>query len=282
MLRYQDATGLSPHWLSSLTIDLDAQTFSARATGIVLSGLANPFAVQFGVDEAVGCSMARLRDLGDGSYQWPGGDDGPCLIPQIPVTDKILAGAPAKVTVRVQGPIDSTVDPGSLTLYRADEHAQPAGDPLCLLSDAGGGSYSCSVLFNEASPSTISLLVQGLAAGRSIVAPGAYVRVVKPGDDNDLRQLSAVQDFYTNDDSFAQFGDTPRYRIGLLAALRAMLDPQPRLNHRRVGLAPDGLSVGARSDSGGGVMLVLNRSSEPSVSEPGPARTLRAARCGGK
>ena len=58
---YQDRSGQAPYWLSSLALDLDAQTFTAEATGITLAGLPNPFAIQFGNESAYGCVMARVR-----------------------------------------------------------------------------------------------------------------------------------------------------------------------------------------------------------------------------
>src|SRR5579872_4653908 len=66
---YQDATGQSPYWVSSLTIDLDAQTFTAQASGVALAGLANPFTVQLASDSAAACSMVRVQQTSTGSYQ---------------------------------------------------------------------------------------------------------------------------------------------------------------------------------------------------------------------
>jgi hypothetical protein len=42
VLNYQDSTGQSPYWISSLTIDTNASTFTGQATGVVLSGIENP------------------------------------------------------------------------------------------------------------------------------------------------------------------------------------------------------------------------------------------------
>ena len=43
VLTYQDSTGLTPYWISSLSLDPDAQTFTAQASGIVLAGLSIAF-----------------------------------------------------------------------------------------------------------------------------------------------------------------------------------------------------------------------------------------------
>ena len=282
VLTYQDSTGLTPYWISSLSLDLDAQTFAAQAAGIVLAGLPNPFSVTLGTDQAFGCAMTRVQGLGSGSYQLTPGDGvaEPCLIPSAPAVEPIFAGTPAPVTFNVEISPGAAVDPQSFRLYRADDNAQPLGDALCALSDQGGGVYSCSVLFNEPATGAIPLLVQASAGSQTILSPGFALLIVRSGEDRDMQQISDIQDVMSGwQANFDQFGDSPHARTLTLAALRALLAPQPSLSAQPVGLAPDGLSIGARADFGGVMMMPLNRlETAPDNSGSAQAKPIRIPR----
>ncbi|HLJ46949.1 MAG TPA: hypothetical protein VKU01_13120 [Bryobacteraceae bacterium] len=262
ILQYQDQTGLTPYWLSSLTIDQDTQTFTAQASGIVLAGLSNPFSVQFGTDQGAACSMARVQAASDGSFQLTPGDgvSEPCQIPSKPTLQPILARAQSSVTVTIELLPTPGLDPQSLNVFLADTNGQPSGDPLCTLTDNGDGTSSCTALFNPTAPGLIPLLVQANAAGQTILSPGFSLPVVQPGGDADMQQAMAIQGTMSQEwPNFLQYGDSAYARIQTLIALRTLLSPQAGLTGQPVGLAPDGLSIGAQTNSGLMMVMPLNQ-----------------------
>ena len=138
---YQDPTGQAPGWVSSLTLNLDAQTFEAQAPAIVLAGLSNPFAVELGTDQGSGCTMVRVQQGTAGSYQLTPADPSgmTCEISALPTVqpDVFVAGTPANVTVAVN-PLSLTANgvPQNIQLFLADDNGQPIGAPLCTLAGA--------------------------------------------------------------------------------------------------------------------------------------------------
>ena len=253
VLSYQDATGSSPYWASSLTIDLDARTFSAKASDIALAGLANPFAVRLGAGPAIACAMARVASGGGGAYQLSAGDgDEPCGVPAaIATPPAVVAGAATAVTFALTLPAGVAVDAGSLRLFRADANAQPVGDALCALAGSGAGPYGCAVTFDEAAPGFVPLLVQASAGASRLLSPGFSVQVAGPESAANLQQLKDIGDAITQaQENFERFGDGVHARVATLAALRQLLGAPPGLTGQAVALAPDGLSIGVRSDAG--------------------------------
>jgi hypothetical protein len=280
VLTYQDSTGFTPYWISSLSLDLDAQTFTAQASGIVLAGLANPFAVQLGAGQGSGCTMARVQGIGGGAYQLNAGDGAnePCSIAAPPAVQPIFAGVETNVSFQVSILPTPGLDPQSIQLYRADDNGQTAGDSLCLLTDQGGGTYSCTATFNEQAARAIPLLVQATAAGQTILSPGFSLQVVRPADDSDTAQISAIDDAMSGwQQNFDQFGDSPHARILTLAALRQAMQPPTGLTSSPAGLALDGLSIEARADFGGVTTLVLNAIA-PAPDNSSSAAQAKAAR----
>jgi hypothetical protein len=242
--------------------------------------LANPFAVQLGTDQGSGCTMARVQGIGGGAYQLNAGDGAnePCSIAAPPAVQPIFAGTETNVSFQVSILPTPGLDPQSIQLYRADDNGQPAGDPLCLLADQGGGAYSCTATFNEQATGAIPLLVQAAAAGQTILSPGFSLQVVRPADDSDMAQISAIDDAMSGwQQNFDQFGDSPHARILTLSALRQAMQPTPGLTSSPVGLALDGLSIEARADFGGVTALVLNAIA-PAPDNSSTAAQAKAAR----
>ena len=240
---YQDATGAAPAWLSSLTLDLDAQTFTASAAGTTLAGLPNPFAVEFGNESTSACVMARVQSTGGTTYQLTPGDGAqePCQMgaPQAS-PPSVPAGAPTAVKFEVDIQPTANLDPASVQLFRADPNGQPAGPALCTLRDSGDGAYGCIVQFNEANPGPIPLLVQANAGGNLLLAPGFYQLVVAPPTQADIDNIAAAADAASSawDANFAAYGDTGQARAQTLASLRGL----PGIADVR--LLEDGLSIG--------------------------------------
>jgi hypothetical protein len=255
---YQDSTGTSPFWVSSLTLDLDAQTFTARASGIVLGGLPNPFPVELGTDQGTGCATARVGQSNPGTFELTG--TGGCVIQDPPLVDPpvVLAGTPTTVAISVTIAAGAILDPTSVVLYRADGDAQPAGDPLCRLTVDPTGTFSCMVSINEPAPVTIPLLVQALSGGQALVAPGFSLQVAGPIGDADMQQLSDIQNIMSQSAvNVTQYGDSVQLRVMAMTALRSYFAREPGLTGQAVSLCPDGLSIGVRLDSGLAVVLAL-------------------------
>jgi hypothetical protein len=259
---YQDSTGQTPYWVSSLTLDMDAQVFHAQASGIVLAGLTNPFAVQLGTDRILGCAMARVQQTGMGTYQLTPGDPvgTTCELQTLPVAvpQLIAAGAPTDTTISATI-LAYTGIPQNLQLFRTDGDAQPIGDPLCTLTTLPLTGMACTVTFNEANPGAIPLIVQATLNGKTVLSPGFSIQVVNPATDDNVQQLSDIENAVMQAwQNFTQFGDTPYARIQTLATLRTMLAPAAGLTAQPIGLALDGLSIVVQSDSGLPVVMVLN------------------------
>jgi hypothetical protein len=278
ILQYQDHTGQTPYWLSSLTIDRDAQTFTAQATGIVLAGLNNPFAVQLATDQTAACSMAGVQITSDGSYQLTPGDGSgePCLISTMPALDPIPAGTQSSVTVTIPFQPIPFFDYSSFQLFMADSNGQPSGSGLCTFTDNGDGTYSCTAQFNPNAPGPIPLLIQARAFGATILSPGFSVEVVDTSDNIDMNQMSAIRNAISQlGQNFHQFGDSAYARIQALLALRALFPSQSGLTGQPVALAQDGLSISVRADAGLTSMIVLNDLEDTLGVASGGARALR-------
>jgi hypothetical protein len=260
---YQDTTGQAPGWVSSLTLNLDAQTFEAQAPNIVLAGLSNPFAVRLGTDQGSACTMVRVQQVSAGSYQLTPGDPAgmTCELAQLPdvLPDVFQAGAATSVTFQV---FPATLAAGAtqnLQLFRADDNAQPIGDPLCALAAQTDGSFACTAAFNEANPGMIPLLVQATAGGQTVLSPGFALQVVGPPNDHANQQFTDIENAMSQVwPSFLQFGDTAYPRVQALAALRTLMSPPMGLTGQPVGLSIDGLSIYVRSDLGMPVVLGLS------------------------
>ena len=278
ILQYQDQTGQTPYWLSSLTIDRGAQTFTAQATGIVLVGLNNPFAVQFATDQAAACSMARVQITGDGSFQLTPGDGSgePCLIPTMPALDPIPAGKQSNVKVMIPFQPIPFFDYSSFQLYAADSDGQPSGAGLCTFTDNGDGTYSCTAQFKPNATGPIPLLIQARAFGATILSPGFSLEVADTPDNIDMNQMSAIQNTISQlGQGFQQYGDSAYARIQALLALRALFPSQPGLTGQPVALAQDGLSISVRADAGLMSMIVLNDLEDILGVATGGAQALR-------
>jgi hypothetical protein len=285
--QYTDTTGQSPYWLSSLTIDLDANVFTAGASGIVLSGLSNPFPVYVGTDAVTGCGMVIAQGVSAGEYSLNSGSGGtqPCAIPAAPVADPpaVPAGSAVQITITMAA---AGLDANSVLLYRADDNAQPIGPALCTFADKGDGTFSCAVSFNESSAGAIPLVVQATANGQAVVAPGFSIQAVAPLSEADAQQQADIESIMlsTGDQAYDQYGDSVYARVQLMAALRQYMQPQPGLTGQPVRLSPDGSELGVRCDSGLTVIYNLSdpdsgdgststssRRSQKSVAPPAPA-----------
>ena len=273
---YQDSSGQSPYWVSSLTVDFDGQTFTAQASGIALAGLPNPFAVQFGTDQASACGMARVQQMGGGSYQLTPGDpvgmmcelgygSAPTVAPNV-----IQAGTPTAVAVSV-GSFAFTVAqiPQNAALYLADVNAQPIGDPLCAMT-LQAGAFGCTVTLNEANSGMIPMVVQAMASGQTTLSVGFAVQVAGPVTDADVQQSSNIETAMSQAwANFTQYGDTAYARIQTLLALRSLFAPPPGLTGQQVGLALDGVSIAVRTDAGLPIVLVLDDLADMLPAAPG-------------
>ena len=286
---YQDRSGQAPYWLSSLALDLDAQTFTAQATGITLAGLPNPFAIQFGNESAYGCVMARVRvrarrrvmrvraaAAADAvTFQLAAGDgvNEPCQVPSPPQVSQpsFFAGQPIDIQFHVAILPTPNLDPASVRLFAADENARPRGAPLCTLRDSGAAAdgdavagdnvYSCIVPFSQDAPGPIPLLVQATAGADTLLSPGFSVLAVGPMTQSDVDAYGAVTAAAAAawEENFAAYGDAPQARIKTIGALAGMDGVQD------VRLLEDGLSIGVQLTSGVRHALVLNRIGDPSV-----------------
>ncbi len=260
-LRYQDATGLAPYWLSSLILDPDARTFSARANNIALSGLPNPFALRLGTDDELGCAMARLQRTNTTTYGLitESSSDTPCLIDDVTI-DPAYAGQLTSVTVAARVLSIAGLDPAGIRVYRADDSAQPAGNPLCTLAARADGTYACSFNVQEPRAGLIPLVAQAAAGSRYLLAPGFALDVMRPATAADRVQMDAVENAINAADTFfRQFGETAHARAMVITSLRKLFPGSPGLTAQPVGLTPDGLSVEVRADSGLPITLLRNR-----------------------
>jgi hypothetical protein len=177
--QYNDATGMTPYWLSSLTVDLDASQFNATASGLILSGLPNPFALQLGTE--VGSQL----NPADPPTQ-------PCAIPRAPVLEPPVARAGNTTQIAVSMSA-SGLDANSAMLFRADDNAQPIGPSLCTFADNGNGSSTCTASFNEGNAGAIPLVVQATVGGQPVLAPGFSISAVAPISDADIQQFTDLQ-----------------------------------------------------------------------------------------
>lgn len=251
--QYNDATASTPYWLSSLTLDFDANLFTASANGIILTGLPNPFALTLGTDVAAACGVVRLQGTSPGQYQLNPADPPtqPCAIPNSPISDPpvVPAGDTGQITVTMAA---SGLDPGSAMLFPADDNAQPTGSSLCTFTDNGDGTLSCTASFSQPAVGPIPLLVQANVAGQPVLAPGFAIQAVAPVSDADMQQLSDVQNLLltTGDQAYSQSGDSALSRIQILSALRQYMQAPLGLTGQPVSLSPDGNELAVFCDSG--------------------------------
>jgi hypothetical protein len=259
---YQDSTGQAPYWLSSLNLDLDAQTFNAQATGTALAGLTNPFAVRLGTESATACTMARVSSADGTNFQLNAADgvNEPCRIsfPRMS-SPTFFVGQSTDIQFQVTLANPAGIDAGSLQLFPVDANSQPAGAPLCNFTLSGttadGSVYSCMVTFSRDTPGTIPLLVEATAGADKLLSPGFYVMAVAPMVDADVDNFYAVTDAATTawQQNYATYGDTPQARIQTINALLGMDGVQ------EIRLLEDGLSIGVQFTSGVQYGLFLNR-----------------------
>jgi hypothetical protein len=299
-LTYTDATGQTPYWVSSLTIDTQAQTFTAHASGVVLAGVENPFAVQLGTDTASGCSMARVsgpanaRELeprfgfpprkrpGPATYALTAGDgmNEPCEFADAPIVEPpvIAAGAPATVTITAEGSPTASL-PAGLQVFMADGNAQPTGAALCTLAQASNGSYSCTATFNQATAGTFPLVIQAKAGAATILSPGFSVQAVGTVGTAEQEEFQNIQNTMQQTvQNFQKYGYTAYATILTLEALRTLMHPPAGLTGQPVELCPDGLSIGVRSSAGVMVIDYLINDLAPSSAASGDAMAEQRSR----
>lgn len=280
--QYNDATGLIPYWLSSLTIDLDANVFNATASGIVLAGLTNPFAVRLGTDVSSACGIARVESVATGEYQMTPADPPTqaCAIAAAPVAEPpvVPIGATSKITVRMAA---GGLDAKSAMVFRADDNAQPSGPALCTMTDNGGGVYSCTATFNETSTGPIRLVAQATVGGQPVLGPGFAIQAVAPISDADMQQLADIQDLMldTGEQAYNQYGDSVYARVQVLEALRQYMQAPVGLTGQPVALSADASELSVQCDSGLPVIYQLGDPVDPdSSSQTTPARVGQGAR----
>ena len=269
-------------------MDADANTFSATASGLVLSGLPNPFALQLGTDVSSACGIVRLQSVSPGQYQLNPADPPPqpCAMPAPPVPEPpvVPAGTATQVTFKIAA---TGLDPGSAMLFPADDNAQPSGPALCILSDNGDGTWSCTASFNETNVGTIPLVVQATAGGQPVLAPGSFIQAVAPVADADVQQITDLQNIFdtTSGQAKSQYGDSVYARIQVLEALRQYMQAPVGLTGQPVSLSPDGWELGISTASGVQMAFVMGDSDDdvvadtrrPQVRHPG-GRTAISAR----
>lgn len=276
---YQDTTGQTPYWVSTLTIDLDGQAFEAQAAGIVLAGLSNPFAFQLGTDLVSACTMARVQQVDTGSYQLTPGDPvgRTCELANLPLPYPTFVpiGTPTDVTLSTTAQaFGGSGVPQNPLVFRADDNAQPVGDPLCVMSVQTDGSYACTATFNETEAGMIPLVVQAAVAGRMVLSPGFSVQAVAPPTDDDVQQLQAVENAIMQAwQNFTQYGDSVYARILTLQSLRQLLQPDPVLSGHPIGLSANGLDISVLTDGGLPVTSILNDLSDQ-LAQAGSAAAL--------
>ncbi|HUB79202.1 MAG TPA: hypothetical protein VMB03_10420 [Bryobacteraceae bacterium] len=281
---YQDATGQAPGWLSSLTLNWTAQTFSAQAKGIVLAGLTNPFAVQLGAANTGLCTMVRVQQSSPGNYQLNSSDPAgmTCELSNAPTaTPKVvMAGTATNVTVELSPQQFTANDTlADVQLFQADDNAQPQGAALCTLKPASNGDDSCVISINQASAGTIPMVIQATAGGATVLSPGFAVQVAEPATTADMQQISSVENVALQAwQNIAQYGDTAWARTQTLMALRKLLSPPVELTAQPFGLAADGLSIYVRTNSGVPVNVPLVDAAEQfqnvTTQAPGPVPAL--------
>jgi hypothetical protein len=258
--QYTDAKGMALYWVSSLTLDLDQNRFSASVSGIVLSGLPNPFPLYVGTDVTRACGIVRLQSVAAGQYQLNPADPPTqaCAMPLPPVADPpvVPAGGTGKVTITLAA---TGLDKNSAMLYTADDNAQPMSAPLCTFHDNGNGTSSCTVSFSQANAGPVPLLVQATVGGRQVLAPGFFIQAVNPISDADMQQLSDVQGIVLNvaAQAYSQYGDTAYARVQVLSALRQYFQAAAGLTGQPVSLSPDGWELGAICTSGIPVVYIM-------------------------
>jgi hypothetical protein len=271
--QYNDATGMTPYWLSSLTVDLDANQFNAAASGLILSGLPNPFALQLGTDVGSACGIVRMQGGSPGQYQLNPADPPtqPCAMPSPPVAEPpvVSAGNATKITVSMAA---AGLDAKSAMLFRADDNAQPIGPSLCTFSDKGDGTSSCMASFNEANVGAIPLVVQATVGGQPVLAPGFSISAVAPISDADIQQFTDLQNLLQNagDQAHSQYGDSAYARVQVLAALRQYMQAPIGLTGQPVSLSPDGWELGVVTTSGVPMTYIMG---DPDSANDGGAST---------
>jgi hypothetical protein len=285
---YQDSTGQAPGWLSSLTLNWGAQTFSAQAKGIVLAGLTNPFAVQLGAADSSLCTMVRVQQSSPGTYKLNSSDavGMTCELSSNPTaTPKVVMSATAtNVTVDISPQQFSANDtPQTLQLFQADDNAQPQGAALCTLKAQADGDYACTISVNQAAVGAIPMLIQATVGGNTILSPGFAVQVAEPATAADMQQIPAIENVATQAwQNIAQYGDTAYARTQTLAALRKLLAPPVELTALPFGLAADGLSIYIRTNAGVPVTVPLVDAAEQigtvTTQGSGPAPRIAASR----
>jgi hypothetical protein len=271
---YQDSTGQAPGWLSSLTINWNAQTFSAQAKGIVLAGLTNPFAVKLTAEHSSVCTVVRVQQSSPGTYQLTASDPlgMTCELASTPTaTPKVaMSATPTSVTVDispVQFSANDTLQ--NVQLFQANDNAQPQGAALCTLTVQATGDYSCVISINQAATGALPLVIQATVGGNPILSPGFAVQVAEQATASDLQQLSAIENLALQAwQNIAQYGDTAYARTQTLVALRQLLSPPVELTANPFGLAADGLSIYVRTNVGVPVDVPLVDAAEqfPTVS----------------
>jgi hypothetical protein len=260
-LVYEDATGLAPYWLSSLTIDPASGTFQAVAAATALSGLPNPFKLQLGNGTLSGCLIVKLHGNGDGSYDIAQGDGATsaCRLAETPVIDPVTVSTPTDFNVVVTVAAEATIDDGSMALYRANDDAETQGDPLCQFTAQGNRQYACTITVAEDSAGVIPLLITASEGGSTVISPGFFLDITRPGGDPDVAQLESVEAaMIAAKQYFDQYGDSCYARVQSIIALRQLFGGSPGLTASPVGLAGDGLSIEARTDQGVTAAMILN------------------------
>jgi hypothetical protein len=272
---YKDASGLSPYWLSSLTIDLGKDTFSASASGIVLSGLGNPFQLRIGTNIAVACGTVRVRNSSTTShtetYELTPGEQptAPCSISGPPVASP--ATIPVKAETKVTMVMNATgLDAKSARLFLADVNAHPTGSALCTFDLSRDGSYSCTAAFTPSKGGPVPLVVEATVKGEPVYSPGFFVQAVATATSEEiLAQIVKVQGLLASGDTaYEKYGDSVSARVKVLEALRQSMPAQSGLTGQPVQLSPGGSELSIIVPSG--VPINYN------ISNPQPPPTASA------
>ncbi len=289
--QYQDTTGLTPYWLSAISIDTNAKSFTETAKGIALAGLTNPFPLVIGTNASSACGMVRVRFASPATvtratrsvsaieeYELDPGDPptGPCLATGLPMADPpaVPVGTATPVTFSLSA---TSLDAKSVQLFRADQNAHPIGPPLCTFTSSAAGKYSCTASFDEPVAGAIPLSIEATSSGSPVLLPGFSIRAFAPISAADMQQLTNVENtlLQAGEAAYANYGDSVAARVQVLTALRSQMRPQRGLNGQQAMLSPAGSEISIISDAGIPINYTL---SEPEAGSSGGASTADISR----
>jgi hypothetical protein len=256
-----------------LVLDLRHRRFEAQARGLALAGLPHPLRVGLSAGAVSECTIANLaapharRKRSAPVVLRP--HRGRATLDACPLEDpgadpqNVLVGEQTDVRVQVTAADDTSVDPDSVRLYRADASGRPSGAALCTLVDDGSPAsgdtaasdrvLGCLATFKEKDEGSVPLVIGATVGGKRVTSPGFAVGVVAPLGADDARKLGQGQEdaLAAWTAAAASHGDTLAARLEALTAIRGLEGVAEAM------LAGDGSSIEIHYASGvvGAVLL---------------------------